>query len=364
MPKAKKTQKKLIDFLEIKKPFLVDIRLIHKIIHDRIEYYKENGVNKNDIENDLTLANIEEEIKLPSFEKETEEILKKFSELCEIEEKRPKSLSEISGKKIRSTLQKDIEIYVDKYLNIASKYIKTSIYPEVNRKRSKCPNCKSLFEKSENDPNTGILECVVCGYEVQNALFIPSMRDGNYSINASSGYEDRDNFIKKMERKQGKIHSTFHDTLFNELDEIMRKRGCLTGEEVRKMECNALGEKEGTSLEMLITALSDIKCPKYYNDVDYIAHVYWGWTLLDFSSLESSLLEMYDVTQRIYNEIENKERVAALNTEVRLYLQLKSLGYRVSRTRFRFQDSQDSLEFHQSMWRIMCTKAGYTYHSL
>lgn len=358
----KRSKKEIIDFIEIKKPFLPDIRIIHKIIKDRIDHYKKRPILEEDLENDITLSRIKKEISCPEIDERTNQILERFTSLTETEEKRTKSLMEITQKK--NITRRDIEVCIDEYLNIASEYIRISVYPENNKKKSKCPHCENYFEKNESDPNTGILECSRCGYEIQNSLFVPSLRDGNNNTSFGNGYEDRDNFIKKMQRKQGKLHSSFSETLFDDLDEVMRKRGYPKGADVRKMPLNNLGEKDGTSLEMLVTALADIKCPKYYNDVDYIAHVYWGWTLLDFSPWESDLLQMYDVTQRIYNEIENKERVAALNTEVRLYLQLRSLGQKVSRTRFRFQDSQESLEFHQSMWRIMCEKAKYTYHSI
>lgn len=350
--------------VEIKKPFVIDIRELQKFILERIDYYRTHPhlLEIEDVE--LTFKNIKREIENPSFASLTEDIIIKYTQLKETEERRPKKIIEMARTHIRNSAQKEIDVLIEEYINIARDYIKIDVFPETIKRKAFCPECNFCLENIDIDINSGIIECE-CGFEMQNFLYTPAIKDNGFSNTISAtGYEDRDNFIKKISKKQGRIHSNFPPKLFEELDQAMVKRGYPTGEEIRKMTQNHLGEKPGTSLEILITILSDIKYPKYYNEVDYLTHIYWGWELLNFSHLENDLIEMYNKTQRVYNEIEGKERIAALNTEVRLYLQLKSLGYEVSRTRFRFQDSQESLEFHQSMWRKMCEATGYRYYSI
>lgn len=358
--KSKRLKMSICDRIELKRPFTLDISKVDKVVRDRLEYYSHQEITDEEISQDITLINIQRELHEPTYELRTSKLLEDFKILNMEEQRRRKDISDIN-KKVKTAQQKALNLLVDEYLVIAAEYIKIDIIPQ-NKKKANCPRCNGSLERVENDLNTGLMECVECGCEIQNFLFTPAIKDSNFT--QSIGYENRDNFIKKMQRKQGKLFSKFHSTLLEDLDRAMRKRGYPTREEAKELAYNPQGEKEGTSLDMLVMVLGDIKYPKYYNDIDYIAHLYWGWTLLDFTALEGKLLEMYDNTQRVYNKIQDKERIAALNTEARLYLQLKSLGIKVSKSRFRFQESQESLEFHQSMWREMCDKAGYTYYSI
>lgn len=350
------------DKIVLKKPYLPDLEELHKIIMYRIDWYRHHGLDEMmcSTSSDITLKKIYKEISAEKnlFVELTQPIVEEFVKLKKMDECRDKNMLEIVKKK--NPLKNQMGILLDKYLLIAQDYVIIELLPSNIKKKARCPGCDSSLDRADIDPGTDTLNCPQCGWEIQNFLSYANYREDG----GSSAYEDRDNFIKKIDLKQGKIHSNFHPSLFAELDAGMIKRGYPTGEQVRARKTNRFGEKEGTDLEMLITVLQDIGCSKYYNDVDYLAHEYWGWTLLNFSHLESELIEMYDKTQRVYNEIDHHGRVAALNTELRLYFQLRALSFSVSQSRFRFQDSQDSLEFHHSKWRQICEKTKIPYHSV
>lgn len=350
----------LCDRIEIALPYVPDITIIDNHLSRRIEHYKQNPPTEEDIKRDRTLKMLRDDP--DSYYERVKNIIEEYKIVSKPIEKKAQSITEIGVKKKKTASHLKLENLAMDYLNIIGDYISIEVHPNKIKKKARCPTCGLFIEKIEADSSSGMLECSICGYETQS--FVPVIKDITAVTTSNSGYEDRDNFIKKMERKQGKVHSQLPVDLLKKLDIAMAKRGFPDGEHFRNLPLNELGEKDGTSLKILIMMLSDINMSKLYNDVDYIAHIYWGWTLLDFSHLEQSLLKMYDDTQIVYISIKNKERTAALNTEVRLYLQLNSLGFRVSKTRFRFQESQESLEFHQTMYRAMCEKSGYPFYSI
>lgn len=333
------------DSISLCLPYSVDLELLNQHILRRINY-----VLENDTSGDITIRNIKND-GLKIYQERIRPILDKYQEF--IKRDKEKKVPLLNKKKLNNEELYEYNMIIE-FTNIARDYINIEIIDKTERKIS-CPNCGKAFRK-----NSEKLICKKCGYEP--ADFNQS------SSNSQTNYINSINFEKKIQMKQGKRHSNFPPDLFEKLDNHFISLGMYTGEEIRKKKHNSRGEKKGTSLDQLIDALKAIKMPKLYNDVDYIAHIYWGWTLLDFSSLESELMDMYRKTQVFYEEIKGTARRAALNTEVRLYLQLMALSdklnFKVYRSRFRFQDSQDSLEFHQAAWRYMCEKANIKYHSI
>lgn len=131
------------------------------------------------------------------------------------------------------------------------------------------------------------------------------------------------------------------------------------------MPLNKKGRRGKTSIPLMLDALKSIKSTKiskYYEHVYLIANHYWGWTPNDISYLEEKLMSDYDSTQRVYNRLSHEERKAALNTQLRLYVQLLALDYPCQKSDFKFPKSQTSLDFFQRMWKIMCEETGVKYY--
>jgi len=337
-------------------PRRIELEKLHEAIMIRINYFKNNVPTSEQIEQDYTINTILDEVQKPEFEQKVFDILSEYKKLCLEEESKIVDISEMRRKK-KSVSEQRLEDLIIKYINIASDYIRIQVYSRA-RKKSTCPNCREDFEEDEYQ---GSLMCTFCGFEASECLFQTAKETQN---SGHSGYENSGNFEKKMARKQGKLHSDIPPNLFEKLDAYFVSQGYKTGEEIRAQECLPNGEKKGTSLEILTKALSSIKMSNLYGDSDYICHVYWGWTLLNFEEYEKDLVDLYHRTQNVYNSMESKSREAALNTEVRLYLQLLSLGFKVDRSRFRFQESQDSLEFHQKAWSYMCAMTNTPCYSI
>jgi hypothetical protein len=115
---------------------------------------------------------------------------------------------------------------------------------------------------------------------------------------------------------------------------------------------------------MMYEALNETNNSAYYEDINLILHLYWGWSLPDISQLEDRIMEDYITTQQIYNAIPNKDRDASLNIQFRLFVHLKAVDYPCTKDDFKIQTSRDSLIFHNEMWKIMCEKSGVKYYAV
>lgn len=242
------------------------------------------------------------------------------------------------------------------YLDIAAKYICLDVINSV-QEGPFCPGCGESYKDIEE---VGGLYTCECGYQ------IPSLSSSQSSAPASrSNYENRKNFQKGMDRKQGKPFTKIPEGLYDKLDAYFIQTGsCKPRAEIAKQLLNKDGEKDGTSLQLLRHALSSIGYSSLYNEIDFILHEYWGWELLNFSHLEEEMMKFYDDTQEVYDSIEDKSREASLNLNVRMYLQLRGLDFKVKKDRFFFQENEKSLEFHQEMWQIMCERSGRPFVTL
>lgn len=337
------------DFIELCLPHPINLELLDNVVRERIKFVIDNKLN----DSDLTIRNIFQD-GISGYSRRISPILEEYKNGSPKPQKRKLKLTQIKKNTTKDKKEYDLII---RFVNIARDYINIKINDKFQRK-AKCPGCQTPFEHNDVEET---LICEHCGYESQSFA-------SQNSMTTSANYVDSINFVKKMQRKQGKIHNPLPDDLFDKLDEYCLKIDMLSGQEIRNKKQNKKGEKRGTSLDILIEALSVLNLPKLYNDVDYIAHIYWGWSLLNFTAHEEELMDIYQQTQIFYPEVKGAGRMAALNTEVRLYLQLKTishkLNFKIFKSRFRFQESQESLEFHQHAWRVMCERSGLEYFSI
>lgn len=274
-------------------------------------------------------------------------------------DQRPISLVEIVKQKGNIENQEEMLDIISQFLDIAEDYIILNIFPEEKIKAA-CPACNKPVEDLEQANENGIQLCS-CGYR---KITFSGINVSGGNLTSNSAYENRENFRKGMARKQGKMHSKIPDELIDRLDEYFSKKFDLSRKKVLSQKCDSDGVKPNTSLRMLRNALSDLEYSSLFNDIDYIAHIFWGWSLLDFSHLEEEMMNVYDDTQKVYDETPDKERAASLNLQWRMFHQLRGLNFFVSEDRFLFQESDKSLQFHREMWKKMCEESGRPYYCL
>jgi hypothetical protein len=247
---------------------------------------------------------------------------------------------------------------IEKFISIAKYYHEINlIYPP---KKLICEGCGANLQKIFSD-DSGCCICPICGVEktvlVQNIII--SENKGN---NMKEGYEDRENFEKALHRFQGKQVNQPPKKLYSELDEYFMSFNppLPTGDIIRKLPLQQNGSKKGTSRSMIIKALSETGNSVFYDDVNLISHLYWGWALPDLSADEDKIMNDYDITQEIYKKIP-KDRKSSLNTQYRLWQHLKIRGYNYPIDVFKIVKTPDIIAEHDRIMEIMCKEAGLPF---
>jgi hypothetical protein len=252
-------------------------------------------------------------------------------------------------------------LIIQEYLEVARNYITLDVV-QTNQIRAKCPGCGVDFSQVDIDEENGLCTCE-CGVVRENLSLYTLYKDSNrVNIGNRNNYEDWENFEKALIRYQGKQPNKPPDRLYDQLDAYYTKIQKSIGSDVQAQALLADGKKIGTSRQMMLDALCETANSAYYDDVNLIMHVYWGWRLPDVSHLEDQIMKDYFSTQQIYNSQPHEGRDASLNTQFRLYVHLLAVGHQCSRDDFKIQTSRDSLEFHQDMWRRMCEKTGVRFY--
>lgn len=251
---------------------------------------------------------------------------------------------------------------IREYIDVAKKYIKLEISHKPSNK-SVCESCKADMSKNLIDEDLGLIICPKCGYERENISYNSTYKDiQRVNLSNPNNYDDCENFRKALLRFQGKQNHRPPSKLYEQLDEYFIRIKKPVSSDILKLSLTSDGKKKGTSREMMFDALSETNNSAYYDDINLILHIYWGWELPDISHLEERIMEDYINTQHVYNSVVQKDRNASLNIQFRLYVHLKAVGYPCTKDDFKIQTSRDSLIFHNEMWKLMCEKTGIKFH--
>lgn len=258
-------------------------------------------------------------------------------------------------------VNKDINI-AEVYLNLANKYIKIEKIKQVKNNLT-CRACDyelgNLIEERD-----GFFICPECNMLNNSLKPNKYVRDlENYNRNHE---EDINNFIKIIDKFEGKNTLPIHEDLYKELDDYFIEREMRKGEYYRKLPYLENGKKKGTSRKLLWSALEKIGYNKYYDETSYIAHIYWGWKIPDLTLYRDQIIKDYQITQQIWNDIKKDyNRSASLGTQYRLYVHLLSVDYPYcDRDDFKIQDMVESLRLHNHAWERMCKEAKIKFYSV
>ena len=242
------------------------------------------------------------------------------------------------------------EELVEEYFIICRKYIQIDFIRDSLDAR-KCKNCGEKIE----DPSQpdAIQPCPNC--DCLNAVMRPTkyVRDIEYG-NAVYD-EDIINFIKVLDKFEGKNTTQIHEGLYKELDDYMENINMKSGDYYRCLPLTENGEKDETSKKILWQALENLGYNQYYEEASYLCHVYWGWELPDLTTYRDKMIEIYQSTQGVWHRIKKDfDRSASLGTQYRLFVQLCALDYpHCKKENFRIQEMVDSLRLHNRAWTRM-----------
>jgi hypothetical protein len=252
-----------------------------------------------------------------------------------------------------SNYEKDSKAeYLQEYLDLCKNYLKIECI-KIAENIIRCKGCNAEMGDDEEDEEN-IFVCKACEC-INNFLKPNSYIKSKETISQT---EDTMNFIKVLDKFEGRSEPHPPESIYEDLDKYFISINKPPGLEYRKQKLNSLGKKDGTSKQILWDALENTENSKFYDESNFIAHKYWGWELPDISKLRDKLLLHYQETQNVWREIKHKyKRSASLGTQFRLYVQLCGVGCKYRREDFKIQDMIESLIEHNEAWKEMCDKA-------
>ena len=247
------------------------------------------------------------------------------------------------------------------YLEIARKYINIDLMRKLPNEKG-CPGCGLSYEEAEViEDDSGLMICPGCGLEkikiVKSAIFA----DNNRVNNSRNNYEDRANFEKVVMRYQGKQITKPPKELYDKLEAWFLKQDLYTAEHYNSLPLNEEGRKEGTSKELMMEALSGVSLPGYYDDINLICHIYFGWSLPDISHLEEAIMKDYDDFQRVYEGLDKEGRKSSLNSQWKLWLLLKRRGWPCKAADFKIPTTPSILDYHKIISKQVYQILGWDY---
>ena len=249
------------------------------------------------------------------------------------------------------------KLLIEKYLDIFKRYHDIHI-TNIQNIKNMCQVCQYDLTRCVSE-EAGIVVCPRCNTEKTMLIHTSIISEVKY-MNSKDGYEDRENFWKALQRFQGKQNNHIPERLYRELDEYFKSFGLSIGKEICSMELNKRGIRGNTSRGMMFKALSETNNSVFYEDVNLICHLYWGWLLPDISADEDQIMNDYDMTQEVFKKIP-KDRRSSLNAQYRLWQHLRIRGYKYPIDEFKIVKTPDILVEHDRIMKIMCDECNLQF---
>lgn len=248
----------------------------------------------------------------------------------------------------------DVKV-LQRYIDLCSECIEIEVIRNYNL-ILRCRGC-DMEISSDDEVEDSVYTCPEC------SCINHFLKPHSYNRNANMVPDDDiTNFTKVLDKFEGKTDIYPSIELYDDLDTYFTSSGMENGEFYRNLPLTADGRKADTCKKKLWTALEVTGNNKFYDEINFITHVYWGWVLPDLTLYRDQLLTDYIKTQAVWTRIKQKyNRSASLGTQFRLYVHLKALGYQCDRDDFKIQDMVESLRLHNEAWRIMCQETGVNY---
>ena len=326
---------------KLEEQFINEVQLIKDQIEKEKEKLKENLTicQKNECINKINLLidkrnENEGNKKLIQYLDEIRSCLSAYQNIT------PNKKSFIVDNSVKNNEEDKVRLLIiSHFLEISKKYIPIDIILD-NKKDFFCVGCGySLTEIDRKCPNCDIETNVYHDY------------DNYQSISPINNYNSRDNFIRIMYKKQGQISSDLPYNWIEMIDDYFEKY------HPDLIKCKNV-PKNRTNRDIMYRCLKEIGYNEFYEDIDGICHIYWGWELLNFSHLEDKIIEDYDLSQKIFEMIK-EERTSSLNAQYRIYRHLEKLGFECNPEDFKLMRTEVTLEYYERIWAEICRQLNW-----
>lgn len=263
--------------------------LVDSLQNDTLKRSVRTSIEKAKVELEKYVENLENKTDLQFYLADTIPLVEKYRQIL----RTPIKLNYL-GKPIKNN--KDKETLVNKYIEIASKYVNIDI-EKGDPDKIVCKNCgKKKFDTTD----TGVSTCKGC-FAQQNVIkHVSSYSDiDRVNITTKYTYDRKIHFRDCIKQYQSKQNSTVKPHVYLDLEQDLDRHGLLVGDHNTPKEVRfAKVTKKHISI-----FLKERGYTKHYENVHLIHHNLTGQPRNDISHLEDKLLDDFDVLTDLYDKV-------------------------------------------------------------
>ena len=251
------------------------------------------------------------------------------------------------GKTSKTDKQK--QQIVEKYLEVASKYVDIEIEKDNKSQRIVCPNCPNRREFDIIDGNTYL--CTRC-YTRQTIMKYTSSYNDIDRVNISSKYmyDPKIHFRDCIKQYQGKQNCTIPQRVYDDLEVQFNRHHLLHGEQdtLREIRFQKITKNH------IMIFLKELGYSKHYENLHLIHYTFTGMKLDDISHLEDQLLDDFDVLIDLYHKrYKYINRKNFINTQYVLYQLLRHHRHPCKEEEFIILKTIDRKCFHDEICKTL-----------
>ena len=267
------------------------------------------------------------------------------------------------GKAVKNN--KDKNKIVNKYLEIARKYVNIDIELSKEQKSEKFDNiekisCNNCINKKDFDViDNNIYICCFCSSQQVILKNISSYRDiDRVNISSKYQYDRKIHFRDCINQHQGKQNSTIEQKVYEELERQFDLHHLLVGDKniSKKVRFNKI-TKEHISI-----FLKELDYTKHYENINLIHYNITGKKPDDIGYLEDKLLDDFDTITEVYDKLfKNINRKNFINTQYILHQLLIRHKHPCNEDDFTMLKTIDRKTFHDDIYREICNYLEWTF---
>lgn len=265
----------------------------------------------------------------------------------------PMNVSFFGKKREKSESDGRKEDLLDKFLDIAKKYLPIKTYKKETQKKIVC-DCgnSSDFTHTENT-----VTCESCGIENSIYTIQTNFKDiDRVNLSQKYKYSKRVYFRETVNRYEGKQNKKIVPKVYDDVELWFDKHNLLLhGGEL------TFHEKHGNiTKDHIYMALSETGHNLHYEDINLLHNQFTGKPCPDISHVRNELFEDFDQVMIEYDNLDI-DRVNSLNSQYLLYQLLRRRKVKVNENDFGMLKTRDRLIDYDEIYEKICMRKEWSF---
>lgn len=243
------------------------------------------------------------------------------------------------------------ESLLEKFLDIAKKYIPIKTYKREIKKKLVC-DCGNAVDFTHTE-NT--ITCEVCGIETKVYTIQTNFKDiDRVNLSQKYKYSKRVYFRDTVNRYEGKQNKKIDKKVYDDVENWFIKHNLLIDGD------NFHQKHSKITKDHMYMALSETGHNLHYEDINLLHNQFTGIPCPDISHIRNELFEDFDKVMAVYDTLD-VDRVNSLNSQYILYQLLRRRKVKVNENDFGMLKTRDRLIDYDEIFQQLCLRLEWTF---